>query len=208
MTNSKKVPHVTAALNPAKPVHDLIAQTLSIINAMTGNSYFVSPNPPLATVSADNSALAAAETIALTKVTGAVEARDAKKRIVLDDLHHLKLYVQVIADQNPTHAVEIILSAGMHVKKSTAHSKQDFVATQGTSSGLAKLVVKAVPSKRASYEWQWSTDLKTWTTLPATLQARTTVPNLTPGTTCYFRSRAVTKTGTGDWSQVVSLIVK
>jgi hypothetical protein len=33
-------------------------------------------------------------------------------------------------------------------------------------------------------------------------------PGLTPGATVVFGSRAVTKTGEGDWSQPASIIVK
>ena len=40
-----------------------------------------------------------------------------------------------------------------------------------------------------------------------TLQASTTVAGLTPATLYYFRYRAVTKTGLGDWSQILSLLV-
>jgi hypothetical protein len=79
---------------------------------------------------------------------------------------------------------------------------------QGTVSGSAKLVA-ASAGRRASYEWQYSTDGgKTWVMAPSTLQAKTTVTGLTPGATVDFRYRPVTKTGEGNWSQTVQLIVK
>jgi hypothetical protein len=40
-----------------------------------------------------------------------------------------------------------------------------------------------------------------------TLQVKTTVAGLVPGSTVQFKCRAVTKTGEGDWSQPVSLMV-
>ena len=70
----------------------------------------------------------------------------------------------------------------------------------------AELVAKPA-GHRASYEWQVSTDQKTWTLLPVTLQSKTLVSALTAGTLYYFRVRPVTKTGEGNWSQVVSLLV-
>jgi phosphodiesterase/alkaline phosphatase D-like protein len=73
-------------------------------------------------------------------------------------------------------------------------------------SGDAKLVAKAVAS-RASYEWQYSTDQKTWTDAPTTLQSKTDVVGLTPGTAYFFRFRGTTKAGVGDWSQVVSMLM-
>ena len=67
----------------------------------------------------------------------------------------------------------------------------------------------AVAARRASYEWQYSTDGgKTWVTAPVTLQSKTTLLGLPAGTTVMFRSRAVTKVGEGEWTQVASLLVK
>jgi hypothetical protein len=69
-------------------------------------------------------------------------------------------------------------------------------------------VTAVVAARGASYEWQYSTDGgKTWITAPGTLQARTTISGLVPGSTAQFRYRAVTKAGEGDWSQPVSLLV-
>jgi hypothetical protein len=69
-----------------------------------------------------------------------------------------------------------------------------------------KLAAKAVAA-RACYEWQYSTDQKTWTEVPPTLQAKVEIDGLTPATAYFFRFRGVTKAGTGDWSQVVSIMV-
>ncbi len=40
--------------------------------------------------------------------------------------------------------------------------------------GSVKLIAKAVAT-RASYEWQYSIDQKTWTNAPSTLQAKTVI---------------------------------
>jgi len=39
------------------------------------------------------------------------------------------------------------------------------------------------------------------------MQAKTTVAGLTPGASVQFRYRPATKSGEGDWSQPVTLIV-
>ena len=114
--------------------------------------------------------------------------------------------MQQVADANVSTAESIIQSAGMNVKKVTLHTKGDIAAQHGTVSGSAHLIAKAAAS-RASYEWQYSTDQKTFTNAPSTLQAKTDVAGLTMGTTYFFRVRPVTKTGEGNWSQVVSLLV-
>jgi hypothetical protein len=65
------------------------------------------------------------------------------------------------------------------------------------------------PATGTSYEWQYSVDGgKTWVVAPVTLQAKTTILGLTPGATVTFRYRGVTKTGDGDWSQLITFIVK
>ena len=73
--------------------------------------------------------------------------------------------------------------------------------------GTVTLAAKAA-AKRASYVWQYSTDQKTWTTAPATLQSKSGVSGLTAGTQYYFRVQPLTTAGVGDWSQTVTLIVK
>lgn len=201
-------PHIIlVVLKLNLPVHDLLALAKAIISAMTGNSYFPTPNPPLATINSDVTSLDAAETVALTKVKGAAAARNAKLVILVNDLKTLKAYVQTVANADADNADAIILSAGMSIRKSTTRNKQDIAVKSGVVSGSVHVVAKAAAS-RASYNWQYSTNLKTWTNLPTTLQARTTVSNLAPGTTVYFRSSAVTKAGAADWTEPTSIIVK
>jgi hypothetical protein len=43
--------------------------------------------------------------------------------------------------------------------------------------------------------------------LPFTVQASTTVFGFPPASTVHFRYRAVTKDGTGDWGQTLSILV-
>jgi len=73
-------------------------------------------------------------------------------------------------------------------------------------SGSVKLVAKAV-APRACYDWQYSTDQKAWTEVPPTLQSKTEIDGLLTATAYFFRFRGITKAGTGDWSQVVALLV-
>jgi hypothetical protein len=180
----------------------------SIVTQMTGNPHFTNPNPSLASVAGLLGQLDVAQTATKTRTSGTVPVRDEAKVAVKGALHALKSYVQQIADANPDQAESIIASAGMGVKKSPTRTKVGFTAKAGAVSGAVHLVAKAEAS-RASYEWQWSGDGgKTWTTVPVTIQARTTITGLPVATSCLFRYRPVTKRGEGDWSQVVTLLVK
>jgi len=53
-----------------------------------------------------------------------------------------------------------------------------------------------------------SADGTTWTDLPSTLKAKTTVSGLTVDVRTYFRFRAITPSGTGSWTAAVSIVVQ
>jgi hypothetical protein len=200
------LPHVGAVLKLPKSTKEVSGFTSNILTCMTNNANFPTPNPPLATVEADLTAFSAAESAVLTRVKGAAETRNVKLATLKGDLDHLLAYVQGIADANPGNAEAIITSAGLSVRKVTLHPKSDLKAEPGDVSGSVKLLAKAV-APRASYEWQYSTDQKTWTSAPVTLQAKTVISGLTIATAYFFRCRGVIKAGEQDWTQTVTIVV-
>jgi hypothetical protein len=185
----------------------LILYVRNVVQRMTGNPQFPNPSPPLAALNTAIADLQAAETAALSRVKGAVTARNEKRAALVVLLKQLLAYIQTTADADPTNAPSLIESAGVAVRKTHTVHARAFVAKQGAVSGTAKIVA-VTANKRSAYEWQYSNDGgKTWITAPSTLQAKTTIPGLVPGSTVQFKYRAVTKTGEGDWSQPVSLIL-
>jgi hypothetical protein len=116
--------------------------------------------------------------------------------------------VQTVVDANPEIGTSVIESAAIAVRKTAVRKPRVFAAEPGVVSGSAKLVAPSAGA-RAFYEWQYSVDGgKTWVAAPGTMQAKTSVPGLTPGASVQFRYRPATKSGEGDWSQPVTLIVK
>lgn len=207
MTTTTKTKRSIVALNVPKQVPALIQYAQGIVKAMTGNPAFPAPVPPLTAVTSTIAALQTAELAAQARTKGAVAQRNVIQKQLEQELLQLKSTVQAAADADLENGGPIIQSSGMAVRKSVTHAAKTFAAESGTVSGSAKLSTKS--AGRASYEWQSSTDGgKTWTDLPSTLQAKTTVLGLTPGATVMFRYRAVTKAGEGDMSAPVSLIVK
>jgi len=197
-----------AVLKLSPRVKNIASFAQNVATSLTNNPHFPTPNPPLATLQADIAALNTAETAVLSRTKGAVEARDAKLAIVRADLENIKTYVQSVAGlATPADADAIIESSGLTIRKVTLHDKPALAAKQGSVTGTVNLAAKAA-AKRASYNWQYSTDQKTWTTVPQTLQAKTGISGLTAGTQYYFRVQPVTSAGVQDWSQLVSLIVK
>lgn len=203
----KTKPRFTAVLDLPDPIPDKLKVCKSIYGSMCNNSSFPNPPTPYTTVLTHLTSLDAAETLTHNKTAGSVEARDVELKVVLTDMDHLKGYAQRVADANPAKAEVIITSAGMKVKKKPSFKKSAFVARHGAVSSTVQLIARAAIG-RASYEWQWSLDQIDWTSLPVTLQASTMVHGLKPGTTVYFRYRAVTKLGQGNWSQIACLIVQ
>jgi hypothetical protein len=152
--------------------------------------------------------LQTAEAGALNRAKGAVATRNAKRAVLVALLQQLRTYVQNVADASPDQAAAIIQGSGLAVRKTPVHKARTFAAGQGDLSGQAKLTAPSA-GNRSAYDWEYSVDGgKTWVTAPSTLQAKTVIGGLAAGTTVQFRYRPVTKTGEGDWSQPVTLLVK
>jgi hypothetical protein len=185
----------------------LLSYTQNILKRMTGNAYFANPSPTLAAITTDLDDLQIAEAAAISRVKGAVAARNEKRKALVASLQQLRAYIQSVADADEGNGPAIIESAGLAVRKRTTRKARVFAAKPGLTTGVVK-VVAASAGHRASYEWQYSIDGgKTWILAPVTLQAKTTIAGLTPGAVVQFRYRAVTKAGEPDWSATVSLAV-
>jgi hypothetical protein len=201
----KTIYRILVALYMARIVTQLIKQCRVIVTKMTGNTWFPSPTPTLAQVTNDINALDAAEQAAQKGPKGAAAERDVKRAALRSDMRQLKSYVQSICDANMPEAQAIAESAGMSVAKRPARSKPDLAAKYGAVPATVALEAKAL-RRRASYQWQMSTDQKVWSDLPSTVKAATVVTGLTPATTYYFRFRTLTADGLSDWSPAISII--
>jgi hypothetical protein len=201
LTTTKVNHRSLASLKLPRRVSQLVTYAQGIVTSMTNNPHFPSPVPPLSSVASVLADLATAETQALTRVKGAVAARNEKRGALVSSLQQLRSYVQVTADGNPENASSIIESAGLAVKKAPDRAPRVFAAKQGTISGTVKVEAPSA-GHRAAYEWEYSIDGgKTWVAMPPTLQAKTSITGLTPGSSAQFRYRWVIKTGASDWSQ-------
>ena len=199
---------VMVALKRPTSAPELLIFARAVVNAMNGNAWFPAPVPSLARVQAAIDRLAVAETAALSMTVGLKKARNEAQTVLVGRLTRLKAYVQGVADDNPDFAAAIVESAGLSVAARGNRPKPVLGVLRGRVSGSVRLVVKAV-AKVASYQWQLSKDAgKTWLDLPKTLQAKTTVTQLTPGMTYGFRFRALTRRGVGDWCEPVSYMVQ
>jgi hypothetical protein len=206
-TSIKSTHRPVVTLSLPKKVPALISYAENIVQRMTNNPNLPNPTPTLAAVTAAIHDLQSAEAGAISRLKGAVATRNSKRKALVATLQQLRSYIQSVSDADESNGPAVIESAGLAVRKQATRKPRVFAAKPGRTNGVATLVA-ASSGHRASYEWEYSTDGgKTWVAAPPTLQAKTTVTDLVPGSTVQFRYRGVIKTGAADWSAPVSLAI-
>jgi hypothetical protein len=207
--NQNKSTHRSfVSLHLPGPVPALIPYAQSVVAAMTNNPHFPTPLPPLADVSAAIAALQSAETAALSRLKGTIVVRNDKKTALVTLMQELRNFVQKTADADQENGAAIIQSSGFPVRKAPARKPRTFAAKPGAVSGSV-VVTAATAARRASYEWQYSTDGgKTWIEAAPSLRSKTTISGLPVAVSVQIRYRAVTKAGPSDWAQPLVVVVK
>ncbi len=208
MAQQTSVKRTFVILMLPRRVPALITYAQSVVTAMTNNQHFPTPVPALTEVSAAILALQNAETAVLSGLKGVVVVRNDRRLALVKLLQELRGYIQHTADADPENGAAIIRSSGLPARKVPAHKPRVFTVEPGAVSGAVDIFA-ATAARRASYEWQYSTDGgKTWIEAAPSLRARTTITGLPVATVAQFRYRSVTKAGPSDWSQPVTLVVK
>lgn len=208
VTKSRPSIVVVHKLDPEDVTH-FITGARNIVQRMTGNPWFPSPSPPLATVETAIGDLDAAQVRTLTRAPDSFSDRDGKVVTLMQRLDELKNYVSKIANDDPEHCAEIAESAGMYLKQLRGRGPQVFGAKRGRRSGEVD-VTAPWAGDRAAYEFQYSLDGgKTWLPFPKAVEtkASATLPGMTPASTVHIRYRVTVKGVTGDWSDPVAIIV-
>lgn len=208
MSTNKPKRGPIVSLNLPTTDDGLLVYSKGLLIAFTGNAYFMTPPPTLGAFALKVDAYDQAHTTAATRVLGAVAHRAACRVEVIEGLGHIQYHVQGVVTAAPSRAVAaaIVESVGMSLRKAPKRSKVELEVVSGPSSGSVSLNAKAVAAF-ATYYWQFSEDGVSWTSVPETLQARTVISGLAPARLYYFRFRALTRSGAGDYSQVVSAVV-
>jgi hypothetical protein len=150
-----------------------------------------------------------------TKAKGSATVRNTKGNALWSAMQVLQKCVQNLGDALPADAAaSLIEAAGLLVGKVGTHSKAALTAALTVTPGnvlleanRTLLVGPADASKKAQFNWQWSLDGKTWTSVSTTPLASTEIPGLTLLSTYSFRVSVTISKVTGPWSQAVSLLV-
>jgi len=174
----------------------LILLGRSVVEKMTGNDYFTTPNPKLVDVTAAIDDLE--EKAALAKDGSKLDKSNEKmsKKRLVELLRKLAWYVEAIAvgDEN------ILISSGFELSKDPEPSQRDdFWIMAGLNPGEF-LIGCVAYAKAASYIWQVSVDDtlpvndSDWLFAGASKQRKMYLSG-TPETKRWFRVRPVTKGG-------------
>jgi hypothetical protein len=204
---------VRAALHKPTNAEALVIYVMHIIEKMTNNPWFPQPYPPLTKVQAAAQVLHRAQVNVQSRTRGLAEERNAALGTLSNLLEQLRVYVEGVANENLEFAQSIIESAGMDAVMPSYPQLAPFRVKLGKLPRTVDLACKAGP-KGCGYDWQMSTDGgETWTNLPSTRQARTTVPGLVPGKTYWFRHRLLVRAGgqtsrNTDWSDKISIVAR
>jgi len=180
----------------------------SVILQMTGNVSFSSPTPTLAGFTNAVNAAETAMNIAVNGTPADTADMYAKVRIMETQFTALAGYVEYIANQsgNPQTAIDIILSAGMQVKKQGAINIPILAVTAlPGSAGVVKLRRKAIAG--SAYVWQFSENQTDWTDAGESTIASFTIAGLESLKRYYFRVATIKRQAQSEWSDTVTFVV-
>ena len=196
-------------------IKDFIPKSQNVYNLMSVDPRFAASPVAYATVAQQITDLTKANQSVAAKIPGMVPTRDQRRDVLFASMESLRGFVQMLADASPAQASILITAAGMLVWALPVRSKAILAAETTLPSGTvalqanATLLLAGMGSKRPTFNWSYTLDGKAFLSAPSTPEARTTIANLPPLTTVGFRvSVTVAKMPPGDWSQVVSVLVR
>ena len=199
---------VTATLKAEKNIRKFINQCFAIILNMQDNILFKKPPVSYSDALKAIKELEIAEFETFMRTAGAAQKRDKQKENVMKFIRRLHLFVQELADDAATEkkAKELVKASGFSIKKNRFYLKPFFTVKQDMISGNLILRVKSA-GKRATYEWQVSTDEgENFVYMTSTLKAGTVVCNAAPYQKIIFRFRSLNNTGFSEWSDPKMII--
>ena len=206
-TMKTKVFRVRAVLGLPRADALLIAFALLVIQKMTNNPSFPSAGTLLKVLAdAVTTFQQAVQNMGTTKA--AAEARTSAKQAVIDALNHIKDHINGVAEGlPPDQAKAAVESAGLRCRKRATRIKLPLEVSYGGLPGSVVIAARAA-GKSAMYFFEYSTDQKAWIACPFVMKCKTTISGLATGAVYYFRFRAQTNKGLGDYSDIVGFLVR
>jgi hypothetical protein len=147
------------------------------------------------------------------KPRGLASARDTRRDAVWTAMQTLRTYVQSLADGlSAPEATALIELAGLLVAGVPIRLKPFLEAKPTTLPGVVHIIANRSllvggSTRSVTFNWQWSIDGKSWSSLPSTPLADTEMTGLTPLTTYYFRVSVTISRVAGEWSEDTSVML-
>jgi hypothetical protein len=211
-----KVARMRAALglNTDSPLVFLSQANAIYTGLETNKTLFAAPNPQLSVLLEQIQDATKAQQN-MSKLKGAAAARDASFRILATSLESERMMVQALCDASPEQAATLIAAASMiSVADARGFAKPLLTLKNGQPPGTVLVNANAglldSTYRRKTFHWQFTIDAgKSFSPLPSTPVARTSIANLTPLTTVGVQvSVTANQQPQGPWSQTVSILVR
>jgi hypothetical protein len=174
--------------------------------------YFATPPVDPAALDASATTLIAANQAAMDGGKNAKAIRDKQRKLVIQDLKLLAVYVQNVSNDDPA----IFAASGFTVKPTGKSAPQPVAAPvfrsldYGVNSGQIVVSVKATAGAKSyfiRYAVMNGATPGPWTTIAAaSIQRPITISGLTPTTIYGFQVQALGVLGYSDWSSIETII--
>ncbi len=187
------------------PLAAKLVKARKIVTMMTGNAYYATPIPSLATITSKTDALEAAEA-AMDGSKIKTQLRDIALNLFQAAMNQLQAYVETTANSD----VEKILSSGFEVRNAPTKAVKLPAPTEITVVALPNAISlkwKSNKKSKLNVVQMSATGLdKDWELKGESTKSTIIINGLAPGTTCYFRIAHINSAGIGEWSEVVVCI--
>ena len=191
---------------------DLVSKAATLVDKMTGNPKFPTPNPDLADITAAIAEVNAAIEKSQFGDKQAILLRNTKMRVLKDLLRTLAGYVGVTAQGDPN----IILSSGFEVRRKPSPRPPvsrpvALKADRSSKTGQIKLAWQPVKGSKQYIVEMATTDPidpnTVFTLVGYTSKAGYLVDNLEPGTYCWFRVKTLGSNSESSFSDPAVVMV-
>jgi hypothetical protein len=211
--SSKKAAPVKAVTNfSSLSDSELVTLAIAIIKGLTGNASFLRPPVDLTAFANAVTSYSAATAAALDGGKNAKAIRNTERKLVIQDLKALALYVESNCNDDPA----ILTSSGFAVRTPVRTAGQPVPAPAiknldyGANSGQITFTLKKVPGAKVyfqRYAVMTAGSPGAWTTVPVpNVNVRTTISGLTPGAIYAFQTQSLGSVGYSDWSDSTTIM--
>jgi hypothetical protein len=184
----------------------------AVIKGLTGNTAFPNPTIDLTAFGTAVTTYSNAIAAALDGGKNAIAIRDKERKLVIQDLKSLVVYVENNCNDDPA----TLTSSGFTVRTPVKTAGQPVAPPAiknldyGGNSGQITITLKKVPGAKvyfARYAPMTGGSPGSWTNLAIpNVNVKTTISGLTPGTIYAFETQSLGSVGYSDWSDSTTIM--